>query len=107
MTSATFDGLTLNEPKWDRKPKPQISSDRLVSGKKKVTTSSEIDHSFSVTCLAYSLTELNTIIAKFGVKGTLILGTESFTNCAIESYNEKELNPTTWQVKLTFEKDTT
>ncbi len=107
MTTVTFDGLTLNEPKVDRQPVPLISADRLVSGKTKVTTSTEISYTYTVTCLAYSSSELSTIIAKFGTKGSLVIDGATVSNCAIKSYSEIELNPNTWQVKLGFVVETT
>lgn len=80
----------------------------LVSGKKKLTISTEVETSWQITCITIGVAEYAAVLAKIGVSGTLTIDGISRTKCAIKSWgNEKEINPSTIEIPLTFEQDTT
>lgn len=107
MTTASFDGLTLVEPDVKRNPKPTVNSTRLVSGKIKLTVSTEIQNSWQISCLVTGTSEYTALAAKMGIIGSLVIDGTTNTKCAIKSWKEKELNPNEIEVTMTFEQDTT
>ena len=107
MTTVVFDGLTLKEPNVKRIPKPILNSTRLVSGKKKLTKSAEVDTSWKISWLIEGDTEYAAFLAKIPVVGTLVIDGASKTKCTMKDWSEEELNPSTIKATSTFEQDTT
>jgi len=107
MTTVSFDGLTLSEPEIKRSPKPTVNSTRLVSGKIKLTISTEIQTSWQISCLVNATTEYTALAAKMGISGSLVVDGTTYAKCAIKSWKEKELNPSVIEVTITLEQDTT
>lgn len=105
MTTVTFDGVTLREPDVKRAPKPVVTSNRLVSGKMKHTPSAELETAYTVSCLC-TLAEYAVLLGKIGGLKTLVVDSTTITNCVIKSWKEKDLNPETVEVTVTFERDT-
>lgn len=107
MTTVTFDGLALKEPQVKRQPKPKVNESELVSGETKLTPSSTVKTSWQISFITESAAEYAAILAKIGVKGSLVIDGTTHTNCVIKSWgNEKEINPSTMELSLTFGQDT-
>lgn len=107
MTAVTFDGITLKEPDVKPQPKPKVNETELVSGETKLTVSSIVKTSWQISCITESSTEYAALLAKCGVSGSLAIDGATKTKCAIKSWKEKEINPTTVEVTMTFVQDTT
>jgi len=107
MTTVVFDGLTLVEPDVKRNPKPTVNSTRLVSGKIKLTVSTEIQNSWQISCLTTGTSEYTALAAKMGISGSLVVDGTTYTKCAIKSWKEKDMNPNVIEVTITLEQDTT
>lgn len=107
MTTATFDGLTLKEPEVKPHPKPKVNETELVSGKTKLTVSSEVKMSWQISCLTESAAEYAALMAKLTVIGSLVIDGMTHTKCTMKSWKEKEMNPSTKEVTMQFVQDTT
>lgn len=105
MSTATFDGVTLEEPDVKRQPKPLLNKTRLVSGKIKLTPSTVVETSWQVSCIC-SNAQYTTLLAKVGTIGSLVIDGTTYTNCGIKSWKEKEINPSTVELTMVFEQDT-
>ena len=105
MSSVMFDGVTLDEPDVKRQPKPLLNKTRLVSGKVKLTPSTELETSWQITCICTNA-QYTTLLAKVGTIGSLVIDGTTFTTCGIKSWKEKEINPNTVEVTMVFEQDT-
>ena len=103
----TFDGLTLTEPEVRPVIRPQVQEKDLVSGETKTTVSSKTKKNWKISCLTESPAEYAALLAKVGLKGSLVIDGTPHTNCSIKSWDEDEINPTTNRVKMTFTRDTT
>lgn len=106
MSTVTFDGVTLAEPEVKPSPKPVLNKTRLVSGKIKLTPSSELETSWQVSCIC-TISQRTALLAKIGTIGSLVIDGTTHTKCGIKSWKEKEINPSTIEVTITLEQDTT
>jgi hypothetical protein len=104
----TFDGVTLKEPEVRPQHQPKVNETELVSGKNKVTISTTVKTTWQVSFITESDAEYAAILAKIGVSGSLVIDGTTNTKCAIKSWGkEKEINPSTRELSLTFIQDTT
>lgn len=104
--TVTFDGLTLAEPKVKPAITPRVKESELVSGETKVTVSTKTKTGWQISFIA-TTAEKAAILAKVGYKKTLVIDGTTYTNCVIKAWKEDELNPTTYDITLTFVQDTT
>jgi len=104
--TVTFDSLTLAEPDVKPVTTPKVKEVELVSGETKVNVSTKTKTGWQISCIC-TLAEYAALIAKCGYKKTLVINGTSHTNCAIKTWKEKEINPSTIEVTMTFVRDTT
>lgn len=105
--SVTFDSLTLKEAHVTPQPKPRVNEAELVSGKTKLTVSTNVKNSWQISCITESSAEYTALLAKIATKASLVINGTTNTNCAMKSWKEKELNPNTIEVTMQFVQDTT
>lgn len=105
--SVTFDSLTLNEAHVTPQPKPRVNEAELVSGKTKLTVSTNVKNSWQISCITESSAEYTALLAKITTKASLVVDGTTHTNCAMKSWKEKELNPNTKEITMQFVQDTT
>jgi len=102
----TFDGVNLPEPKITPQIKPVVTKSRLVSGKQKLTPSTQNPKAWQIACIC-TTAEYSAILAKLGGKKSLVIGSTTHTNCCITGWRDEEINPNTLKATITFEEDTT
>lgn len=105
MTAVTFDGVSLPEAEVKRQPEARLNSSSLVSGKKKLTASTVTETTWQISCVC-STAEYAALLAKIATIGSLVIDGTTHTKCGIKSWKEKEINPSTIEVTITLEQDT-
>ena len=105
--SVTFDSVTLKEARVTPQPKPRVNEAELVSGKTKLTVSTNVKNSWQISCITESAAEYTALLAKIATKASLVIDGTTNTNCAMKSWKEKELNPNTKEITMQFVQDTT
>lgn len=105
--SVTFDSLTLKHAKVTPQPKPRVNEAELVSGKTKLTVSTNVKKSWLISCITESAAEYTALLAKIATKASLTINGTTHTNCAMKSWKEKELNPNVKEITIQFVQDTT
>lgn len=106
MTTVTFDSVALNHPDIKPSVKPKVGKANTVAGKKKLTPSTNTETSWQISCIC-TLAEYATLLGKVGYSKTLVINSTTYTDCCITSWKEKEINPSTIEVTITVEQDTT
>lgn len=106
MTTVTFDSVTLNHPEVKPVIKPKVGKATTVAGKKKLTPSTNTETNWQISSIC-TLAEYATLLGKVGYLKSLVIGTTTYTDCCITSWKEKEINPSTIEVTITVEQDTT
>ena len=105
----TFDSVSLVKARTINEGFTHRGASRvLLDGRESVKlVPSNYGQEFSLRCYTTSYTDITSIIAKIGVKGSLVL-TNTVTNCVLMSVR---VNPspdyTQWEYILTFRRDTT
>lgn len=105
--TVTFDSVTLKEARVTPQPKPRVNEAELVSGKTKLTVSTNVKNSWLISCITESAAEYTALLAKIATKASLTINGTTHTNCAMKSWKEKELNPNTEEITMQFVQDTT
>lgn len=105
--TVTFDSVTLKHANVTPQPKPRVNEAELVSGKTKLTVSTNVKNSWQISCITESAAEYAALLAKLAIIGTLVINGTTETKCAIKSWKEKEMNPSTIEVTMQFAQDTT
>ena len=105
--TVTFDSVTLKEARVTPQPKPRVNEAELVSGKTKLTVSTNVKNSWQISCITESAAEYTALLAKIATKASLVIDGTTNTNCAMKSWKEKELNPNTKEITMQFVQDTT
>lgn len=105
--SVTFDSVTLKEAHVTPQPKPKVNETELVSGKTKLTVSTNVKYSWQISCITESAAEYAALLAKLTVIGSLVINGVTHTKCTIKSWKEKEFNPNTKEITMQFSQDTT
>jgi hypothetical protein len=105
----TFDGVELKNPApFSLVPLVLTSETTLLSGKTAVQTTTETGLRVRLECVTQDYADVSALLAKVGLKKTLIINGTSYTNCAIKSWSRLEENPPgTWWYEVTFVRDTT
>ena len=105
--TVTFDSLTLKEAHVVIQPTPRVNESDLVSGKTKLTVSSNTKKSWQVSCITETAGEYTALFGKIGVVGSLVVNDMTYTKCAIKSWKEKEINPNVKEITMQLVQDTT
>jgi len=105
--TVTFDSVTLKHANVTPQPKPRVNEAELVSGKTKLTLSSETKYSWRISCITESAAEYTALLAKIATKASLVIDGTTYSNCAMKSWKEKELNPNIKEITIQFVQDTT
>lgn len=105
--TVTFDSVTLKHANVTPQPKPRVNESELVSGKTKLTVSTNVKNSWQISCITESAAEYTALLAKITTKASLVVDGTTHTNCAMKSWKEKELNPNTKEITMQFVQDTT
>jgi hypothetical protein len=79
----TFDSVTLPHPRVSIDYTANFSSATTNTGREAIQGSTAQNVRIKVQCMDCTLSEMLAIVAKIGTKGTLVLNTETFTNCMI------------------------
>lgn len=106
----TFDGV-LFSPRLipEKEVDFEFNATTLLSGKVSIQASSEQKFSRTYECYTEGLPEIMTLLAKIGVKGTLVDGSETITNCYIAppfSYKEVLWSSGKYVYTISFQRDT-
>ena len=105
--SVTFESVTLKEARVTPQPKPRVNEAELVSGKTKLTVSTNVKNSWQISCITESAAEYTALLAKIATKASLVIDGTTNTNCAIKSWKEKEINPNVKEITMQLVQDTT
>jgi len=105
--TVTFDSVTLKHANVTPQPKPRVNESELVSGKTKLTVSSNTKKSWQVSCITETAGEYTALFSKIGVVGSLVVNGTTYTKCAIKSWKEKEINPNVKEITMQLVQDTT
>lgn len=105
--SVTFDSVALKHAQVIPQPRPKVNETELVSGKTKITVSSNAKNTWQISCITESAAEYSTLLAKMVTKGSLVIDGSTNTNCAMKSWREKELSPNVKEITIQFVQDTT
>lgn len=105
--TVTFDSVTLKHANVTTQPKPRVNEAELVSGKTKLTVSTNVKKSWQVSCITETAGEYAALFGKIGVVGSLVVNDMTYTKCAIKSWKEKEINPNVKEITMQLVQDTT
>lgn len=109
--SVTFDGLTLVKPRVMSREYPTRANEAItVSGKSSMQGSTNYGFRVTIRCTTETHSDVDAVLAKIGVKGTLTLGSETpRTKCMIIGIPKEEDvmgNGTLWHLTVTFAQET-
>jgi len=103
----TFDSVELKNPEIFSKAWGVITNQTLLlSGKRSVQASSELAIGVSFGCRTGTYSDVSNLRAKIGSAYSLVIDSDTYTNCYISSFTEREWYPDEWEYDVTFVRDT-
>lgn len=103
----TFDGVELKNPEpFDRDDDVITKETVLLSGKRSVQSTAEIGLHISFRCMSTAHTDVTNLRAKIGIKASLVIGSDTHTNCYISGFKEREDPPGVWSYEVGFIRET-
>ena len=104
----TFDSIELKNPQiFDKTWGAIANQTTLLSGKRSVQGSSEIALAVSFKCSTETYSDVSNLRAKIGSAHSLVIDSDTYTNCYIASFTEREWFPDKWEYEVSFVRDTT
>lgn len=106
--SITFDGVELkNASVFDDDLDVLTKVTTLLSGKRSVQASSEVGFTPKFRCYTTTYSDVTSLAAKVGSSGSLVIDSDTYTNCYISSFMRSEIAPGKWTYEVGFVRDTT
>jgi len=103
----TFDSIELKNPEPFGKNWGVITNQTvLLSGKRSVQVSSELAISVSFRCSTETYSDISNLRAKIGSAYSLVIDSDTYTNCYISFFTEREWFTGKWEYEVSFVRDT-
>ncbi len=103
----TFDSIELINPEpFDKDWGVQTQETKLYSGKTAVQSSAQTRLAVTFKCNTETYTDISNLKAKMGSPYTLVIDSNSYTNCYITSFKEQEWATGKYEYEVGFVQDT-
>lgn len=108
MSTITFDGVELKNVSgdFDQSPELKATVTILASGQKSIQTTTVTGFSRTYYCTTNDYTDIQNLLAKVGVSGTLVEGSTSYTGCKLTKWIALRSFGDEYEYAVKIERDT-